>query len=102
MHENADMQKLPMQMNEVNPTPKPDAKSITALVKDGGKVVGYQLDNGETLSKDEGVARARQGDIKGVGVARRKDSEYLRSLPDGTDSNNLSHLPSVSAEKPKA
>ena len=89
MHENADMQKLPMQMNEVNPTPKPDAKSITALVKDGGKVVGYQLDNGETLSKDEGVAR-------------RKDSEYLRSLPDGTDGNNLSHLPSVSAEKPKA
>ena len=44
MHENADMQKLPMQMNEVNPTPKPDAKSITALVKDG--VSGYIVPSG--------------------------------------------------------
>jgi len=38
---------------------------------------------------------AKAGDIKGVGVAHRKDSEYLKSLPDGTEENNLGNLPSV-------
>ena len=48
------------------------------------------------LSKEEGVSMAKAGDIKGVGVAHRKDSEYLKSLPDGTDGNNLGNLPSIS------
>ena len=39
------------------------------------------------------------GDIQGVGVAHRKDSEYLKSLPDGTENNNLSNLPSVTEEE---
>ncbi len=38
---------------------------------------------------------ARQGEIKGVGVASRNGNEYLKSLPDGTENNNLSNLPSV-------
>ena len=38
---------------------------------------------------------AKTGDIKGVGIAHRKDSEYLKSLPDGTEGNNLSNLPSI-------
>lgn len=78
------------------PTPKADAKEIVGLVKSCGRITGYQLSNGATVSKEEGVAMAKAGDIKGVGVAHRKDSEYLKSLPDGTEDNNLGNLPSVS------
>ena len=78
------------------PTPKADAKEIVGLVKSGGRVTGYQLSDGETVSKEEGVAMAKAGDIQGVAVAHRKDSEYLKSLPDNTENNNLGNLPSVS------
>ena len=78
------------------PTPKADAKEIVGLVKSSGRITGYQLSNGETVSKEEGVAMAKAGEIQGVGVAHRKDSEYLKSLPDGTEGNNLGNLPSVS------
>jgi len=78
------------------PTPKSDAKEIVGLVKSSGKVTGYQLSDGSTVSKDEGVSMAKSGDIQGVGVAHRKDSEYLKSLPDGTEENNLGNLPSIS------
>lgn len=78
------------------PTPKADAKEIVGLVKSSGKITGYQLSDGETVSKEQGVAMAKAGEIQGVGVAHRKDSEYLKSLPDGTEGNNLGNLPSVS------
>jgi len=39
---------------------------------------------------------AKAGEIQGVGVAHRKDNEYLKSLPDGSENNNLGNLPSVS------
>ncbi|MBE5886590.1 MAG: DUF3892 domain-containing protein [Lachnospiraceae bacterium] len=77
------------------PTPKADAKEIIGLVKSGGRITGYRLSDGATVSKEKGVAMAKAGDIKGVGVAHRKDSEYLKSLPDGTEENNLGNLPSV-------
>lgn len=78
------------------PTAKPDAKKIVGLVKTSGRISGYQLSDGSIVSKEEGVAMAKAGDIQGVGVAHRKDSEYLKSLPDGTEDNNLSNLPSIS------
>ena len=78
------------------PHAKADAKEIVGLVKSGGRITGYQLSDGATVSKEEGVSMAKAGDIKGVGIAHRKDSEYLKSLPDGTENNNLSNLPSVS------
>ncbi len=77
------------------PTPSNDALEISALVKERGKVTGYQLSDGRIITKEEGVAMAKAGEIRGVGVAHRKDTEYLKSLPDGTESNNLSHLPTV-------
>lgn len=80
------------------PTPKSDAKDIVGLVKSGGKITGYQLSDGNTVSKEEGVAMAKAGEINGVGVAHRKDTEYLKSIPDGTEGNNLGNLPSVSAK----
>lgn len=77
------------------PNPKSDAKEITGLLKTGGKITGYQLSDGATISKEEGVAMAKAGEIRGVGVAHRKDTEYLKSLPDASENNNLSSLPTV-------
>lgn len=78
------------------PTPAPDARNITALVKEGGKVTGYQLSDNTVLDKAQAVALAREGGIRGVGIAHRGDTEYLKSLPDGSDGNNLSNLSSIS------
>lgn len=78
------------------PEAKSDAKEIVGLVKSSGKVTGYQLSDGSNVSKQEGVALAKDGEIKGVGVAHRNDTEYLKSIPDGSENNNLSNLPSIS------
>jgi len=87
---------LPMRAMKDIPEPKPGAKQIVGLVKSGGRVSGYRLSNGQTVDKRQGVEMARQGEISGVGIATRKGSEYLKSLPDGTEDNNLTNLPSVS------
>lgn len=89
---------LPFGINSFTPDPKPDAKQITKLIKKSGKVTGYELSNGILVSKEEGVALAKSGDIKNVGVATRKGNEYLRALPDGSEGNNLGNLPSVIAD----
>lgn len=94
---NMDMSKLPLMALEDIPVPKPDAKEIVALVKASGKVTGYQLSDGRVLDKEEGVNLARQGGISGVGIASRNGNEYLKSLPDSTENNNLSNLPSIAA-----
>lgn len=86
---------LPMNALKEIPTPKPGAQRIVALIKSGGRVTGYQLSDGRMLSKEAGVALARQGGIQGVGISSRKGSEYLKSIPDGTENNNLSSLPTV-------
>lgn len=78
------------------PQPKSNAKEIVGLIKSSGRVSGYQLSDGSMVSKEEGVQMAKAGDIRGVGIAHRKDSEYLKSLPDGTENNNLGNLPSIS------
>ncbi len=87
---------LPMMAMEEVPTPNANAKEIVGLVKENGKVTGYKLSDGQVLAKDEGVQLAREGGIQGVGVGVRNGNEYLKSLPDGNDENNLSNLPSVS------
>ena len=78
------------------PSPKADAKDIVGLVKSSGHITGYRLSDGSIVSKEEGVSMAKAGEIQGVGIAHRNDSEYLKSLPDGTENNNLGNLPSVS------
>lgn len=86
---------LPLNAMSEIPEPKADAKRITALVKDSGKITGYQLSDGQILNKADGVELARQGGIQGVGISKRKGNEYLKSLPDGNDNNNLTNLPTV-------
>ena len=86
---------LPINTLSEIPTSNPDAVSITALRKEGGRVIGYQLSDGTLLEKTQALNLARQGGIIGVGIAKRKGDEYLKSIPDGSDSNNLGNLPSV-------
>lgn len=81
-------------MDEI-PTPDADAVSITALVKKHGRVSGYQLSDERIVSREEGVQLAKNGKIKGVGVAHNKSTEYLKSIPDDSEANNLSSLPTV-------
>ena len=77
------------------PTPNSDAVHITGLVKRNGRVTGYQLSDGRIVTKQEGVVLAKGGNIAGVGIAHRGNTEYLKSIPDGSSSNNLSDLPTV-------
>ena len=86
---------LPANINIMNPVPNKDAKSITGLVRKNGRIAGYELSDGRVLSKREGVALAKQGGIRGVAIASRNGTEYLRSLPDGDESDNLGDLPSA-------
>ena len=86
---------LPANINIMNPVPNKDAKSITGLVRKNGRIAGYELSAGRVLSKQEGVALAKQGGIRGVAIASRNGTEYLRSLPDGDESDNLGDLPSA-------
>ena len=81
---------LPMAALDEIPQPSENAKEIVGLVKAQGKVTGYKLSDGQMVSKSEGVAMAKAGDIQGVGVAHRGDTEYLKALPDGKETNNLS------------
>lgn len=87
---------LPMNALQDIPQPNADAKKITALVKESGRVTGYQLSDGRILGKEEGVRLAKEGGIQGVGISSRKGNEYLKSLPDDSENNNLGNLPSVS------
>lgn len=86
---------LPKNINEEVPVPNNNAKRITKLVKHSGEVVGYELSNGQRVTKDEGIQMAKMGEISGVAVALNKGNEYLRSLPDETENNNLSSLPTI-------
>jgi hypothetical protein len=52
------------------PMPSPDAQRITALKKDSGRVMGYQLSDGRVLEKSEAVMLAGQGGIQGVGISQ--------------------------------
>ena len=74
------------------------AKRIVGLVKEGGRITGYQLSDNSIVEKQQAVNMAKQGQIAGVGIAHRGDTEYLKSIPDSSENNNLGNLPSVSPE----
>ena len=80
------------------PKAKADAKRIVGLVKKGGRIAGYQLSDNSIVEKQQAVNMAKQWQIAGVGIAHRGDTEYLKSIPDGSENNNLGNLPSVSPE----
>ena len=93
-----DGQNLAKQALDQIPSPAPDAKRIVGLVKEGGRITGYQLSDSSIVEKQQAVDMAKQGQIAGVGIAHRGETEYLKSIPDGSENNNLGSLPSVSLE----
>ncbi len=86
---------MPTQTFSELPKAKSNAERIVGLVKESGTVTGYKLSNGDIVKKYEAVEMAREGGIIGVGIATNSGNEYLRSLPDETEDNNLSNLPTV-------
>ena len=80
------------------PKAKNNTKRIAGLVKEGGRITGYQLSDNSVVSIQNAVNMAKQGQIAGVGIAHRGDTEYLKSIPNGTENDNLEYLPSVSPE----
>ena len=78
------------------PQTNSNAKRIIGLVKEGGRIIGYQLSDNSIVEKQQAVNIAKQGQIAGVGIAHRGDTEYPKSIPDGIENNNLGNLPSVS------
>ena len=93
-----DGQELAKQTLDQIPQANANAKRIVGLVKEGGRITGYQLSDETFVSKLEAVSMAKQGQIAGVGSAHRGATEYLKSIPDGSENNNLGSLPSVSPE----
>lgn len=88
--------RMPITINKEVPNPNSDAQNITALIKHSGEVTGYALQDGTRLSKEDGVTLAKAGGINGVAVGvSKKGEEYLRSLPDQNENNNLSSLPTI-------
>ncbi len=85
-------------MNTLSEVPKAksNAQSITAVVKDGSTVTGYQLSNSQIVSKQEAMSMARNGEISNVGISTNQGTEYLKPLPDSDPSNNLDSLPTIS------
>ena len=80
------------------PRANTNAKRVVGLVKEGGRITGYQLSDSSIVEKQQAVDMAKQGQIAGVGIAHRGNTQYLKSIPDGSENNNLGNLPSVSPE----
>ena len=80
------------------PQANSNAKQIVGLVKENGRITGYQLSDNSIVERQQAVNMAKQGQIAGVGIAHRGDTEYLKSIPDGSENNNLGNLSSVSPE----
>ena len=93
-----DGQALVKQTLDQIPQASSNAKRIVGLVKEDGRITGYQLSDNTIVKKQQAVNMAKQGQIAGVGIAHRGDTEYLKSIPDGSESNNLGNLPSISPE----
>lgn len=73
-----------------------NALSISMRIKHNQEVVGYVLSNGKEVSMEEAIEMAKENRLNHVGVAVSKNGEeYIRSLADGDESNNLTNLPSI-------
>ena len=81
------------------PQAGPNAKRIVGLVKQGGRITGYQLSDESFVSKPEAVSLAKQGQIAGVGIAHRGETDYLKAIPSGNENDNLGNLTSVSLKE---
>lgn len=70
---------------------------ITKVKKNpDGDITDVMLDNGNVYPVNEAISMARDGEIQGVNVGRAKNGrEFLRSDPNGEQSDNLDNLPTM-------
>lgn len=58
-----------------------------------GEITHFKLDDGSTVTKEEAVSMAKNKKINNVAIGVSKSGEnYLRSIPDGNEDNNLDNL----------
>lgn len=70
------------------------AKVIKVKKNPDGDITDVMLDNGNVFSIDEAVMMASDNLLQGVNVSHAKNGRaYLRSDPNGKDSDNLDSLP---------
>ena len=93
-----DGKELVKQTLDQSPQANANAKRIVGLVKKSGRITGYQLSDHSIVEKQQAVNMAKQGQIAGVGIAHRGDTEYLKAIPNGSENDNLGNLPSVAPE----
>ena len=91
-------QELVKQTLDQIPQAQANAKRIVGLVKEGGRITGHHLSDNSIVEKQRAVSMAKQGQIAGVGIAHRRNTEYLKSIPDGNENNNHGNLPAVPLE----
>lgn len=73
-----------------------DNKSKIQKIKKNtdGDITDVMLDNGNVYSINEAIMMTRDGLIEGVNVGKAKNGrEYLRSNPNGEESDNLENKP---------
>ena len=70
------------------------AKVIKVKKNKDGDITDIMLENGNVYSTEQAVMMAKDGLIQGVNVGQAKNGrEYLRSDPNGIQSDNLDNLP---------
>ncbi|MNI86406.1 hypothetical protein D3C73_1435010 [compost metagenome] len=79
--------------NQVSFVQNQQGRKITHVRKEGSDIVAYKLDDGTVADEQEIVALAQQGMLPGYQVSSREGQQYIRSYPDGDESNNLQNLP---------
>ena len=75
-----DGQELVKQTLDQIPQANAKAKRIVGLVKEGGRITGYQLSDNTFVEKQQAVTMAKQGQIAGVGIVAQ-NSHNSTSVP---------------------
>lgn len=70
------------------PSNKESAKKITKIVKRKNKTIGYEIGD-EFYDKKTAIDMAKKGLIQDVAIAHRGQTQYLKSIPDNNEDNNL-------------
>ena len=75
-----------------------DTTKIVKVKKNNdGDITDVMLQNGNIFSINEAIIMAKDNKIEGVNVGKAKNGrEFLRSDPNGVESDNLDNLPKFS------
>ncbi len=75
-----------------------DTTKIVKVKKNNdGDITDVMLQNGNIFSINEAIIMAKDNKIEGVNVGKAKNGrEFLRSDPNGVESDNLDNLPTFS------